>query len=41
MKKFLEDAANQNHPLRILKEFLEREDAFEKSKQYVLLSTQN
>lgn len=34
MKKFLEDAANQNHPLRILKEFLEREEAFEKSKQY-------
>ncbi len=34
MKKFLDDAANQNHPLRILKEFLEREEAFEKSKQY-------
>lgn len=34
MKKFLEEAANQNHPLRILKEFLEQEDAFEKSKQY-------
>ncbi|MCK9555032.1 DUF87 domain-containing protein [bacterium] len=34
MRKFLDDAANQNHPLRILKEFLEREEAFEKSKQY-------
>lgn len=34
MRKFLDDAANQNHPLRVLKEFLEREDAFEKSKQY-------
>lgn len=34
MKKFLEEAANQNHPLRILKEFLEHEDAFEKGKLY-------
>lgn len=34
MKKFLDDAANQNHPLRLLREFLEKEDAFEKSKQY-------
>ncbi len=34
MKKFLEEAANQNHPLRILREFLEKEAAFEKSKQY-------
>jgi len=34
MKKFLEEAANQNHPLRILKEFLGREESFEKSKQY-------
>jgi len=34
MKKFLDEAANQNHPLRLLKDFLEKEDAFEKSKQY-------
>ena len=34
MKKFLESAANQNHPLRILKEFLDKEDALEKSKLY-------
>lgn len=34
MKKFLEEAANQNHPLRILKDFLEREEAFEKSNLY-------
>ena len=34
MKKFLDDAANQNHPLRLLKDFLEKEDALEKSKQY-------
>ncbi len=34
MRKFLENAANQNHPLRILKEFLDGENAFEKSKQY-------
>lgn len=34
MKKFLEAAANQNHPLRILKDFLVREEALEKSKQY-------
>lgn len=34
MKKFLEEAANQNHPLRILKDFLDREDSFEKSKLY-------
>ena len=34
MKKFLEEAANQNHPLRVLKEFLEREEAFKRSKQY-------
>ena len=35
MKLFLEQAANQNHPLRILKEFLDREEAFEKSRLYV------
>lgn len=34
MKKFLEEAANQNHPLRILKDFLDREESFEKSKLY-------
>ena len=34
MKLFLEQAANQNHPLRILKEFLDREEAFEKSRLY-------
>lgn len=34
MKKFLEEAANQNHPLRILKEFLDREESFEKGKLY-------
>lgn len=34
MKEFLENAANQNHPLRILKEFLDNEDALEKAKQH-------
>jgi len=34
MKKFLEEAANQNHPLRILKDFLGRENSLEKSNQY-------
>ncbi len=34
MKNFLEEAANQNHPLRILKDFLDREESFEKSKLY-------
>ena len=34
MKQFLEEAANQNHPLRVLKEFLEKEESFEKSKLY-------
>jgi len=34
MKEFLESAANQNHPLRILKEFLDCEDALEKAKQH-------
>jgi len=32
MKQFLEDAANQNHPLRILKEFLDKEESLEKAK---------
>ena len=34
MKKFLQEAANQTHPLRVLKEFLEKEERLEKSKQY-------
>jgi hypothetical protein len=34
MKKFLEEAANQNHPLRKLKDFLDQEEAFEKGKLY-------
>jgi len=34
MKKFLDSAANQNHPLRILKDFLNSEDAFEIAKQH-------
>jgi DNA helicase HerA-like ATPase len=32
MKKFLDEAANQNHPLRALKEFLDSEEALEKAK---------
>ena len=32
MNKFLEEAANQNHPLRVLKDFLDKEDALEKAK---------
>lgn len=34
MKKFLEEAANQNHPLRALIEFIKKEEAYEKSQQY-------
>lgn len=34
MKQFLEKAANQNHPLRVLKEFLDKEVSFEKAKLY-------
>lgn len=34
MKNFLEQAANQNHPLRLLKDYLEKEEALEKSKLY-------
>ncbi len=34
MKQFFETAAMQNHPLRILKTFMEREDANEKAKKY-------
>lgn len=32
MKKFLEEAANQHHPLRVLKDFLDKEKALEKAK---------
>ena len=32
MNKFFEDAANQNHPLRALMEFLNKEEALEKAK---------
>lgn len=34
MREFLEEAANQHHPLRILKEFLDNEIAIETAKQY-------
>jgi len=34
MKKFLEDAAMQNHPLRVLQTFLTSEQANEKAKKY-------
>jgi len=34
MKKFLNDAANQNHPLRVLSDFLENEDRIEMAKRY-------
>lgn len=34
MKQFLEDAANQNHPLRVLSDFLKNEEAIEKAKRY-------
>ena len=34
MKKFLDDAANQNHPLRILAEFLKTNEGFHAAKQY-------
>lgn len=34
MKKFLDEAANQNHPLRILKDFLNQELANETAKKY-------
>jgi len=32
MNKFLDEAANQNHPLRALRDFLGNEDALEKAK---------
>lgn len=34
MKKFFEDAVMQNHPLRVLQQFMEREEANEKAKRY-------
>lgn len=34
MKQFLENAANQNHPLRVLSDFLNNEDSIEKAKRY-------
>ena len=34
MKQFLEAAANQNHPLRVLSDFLENEDSVETAQRY-------
>lgn len=34
MKQFFDEAAQQNHPLRVLKEFLERETGNETAKRY-------
>src|ERR671936_1936663 len=34
MKEFFNNAARQHHPLRALKEFLEREVSYEAAKQY-------
>jgi len=34
MKQFLDNAANQNHPLRILSDFLKNEDSVELAKKY-------
>jgi len=34
MKEFFETAAMQNHPLRVLQKFLDREEAYEKAKKY-------
>jgi hypothetical protein len=34
MEKFIYDAANQNHPLRVLSDFLETEERLETAKQY-------
>jgi len=33
MKKFLDDAANQHHPLRVLKDFLNNEKSLEEAKK--------
>ena len=34
MRKFLDDAANQNHPLRVLSDFLATEEGVETAKRY-------
>ncbi|HNI91565.1 MAG TPA: DUF87 domain-containing protein, partial [Leptospiraceae bacterium] len=34
MKQFLEEAANQNHPLRVLSDFLKNEESIEIAKKY-------
>ena len=34
MNQFLDTAANQNHPLRILSDFLNSEDSIETAKRY-------
>ncbi|HLG36383.1 MAG TPA: DUF87 domain-containing protein [Bacteroidia bacterium] len=34
MRKFLDDAANQNHPLRVLSDFLNTEEGVETAKRY-------
>lgn len=34
MKQFLDSAANQNHPLRLLKDFLDNEEALEKARKH-------
>ncbi|MBD0285427.1 MAG: ATP-binding protein [Flavisolibacter sp.] len=34
MRQFLENAANQNHPLRVLSDFLNNEESIEKAKRY-------
>ncbi|MGI8952081.1 MAG: helicase HerA domain-containing protein [Chitinophagaceae bacterium] len=34
MKRFLDEAANQNHPLRILSDFLKNEESVETAKRY-------
>lgn len=34
MKKFLDDAANQHHPLRVLKNFLDNEKSLEEAKKH-------
>jgi hypothetical protein len=34
MKDFLDGAANQNHPLRVLSDFLKKEDSIETARKY-------
>ncbi|HCT30217.1 MAG TPA: hypothetical protein DIW31_05680 [Bacteroidales bacterium] len=34
MRQFLENAANQNHPLRVLSDFLNNEESIEKARRY-------